>query len=345
VPSTVHNVIVELIEAHPDVLEYLLTLHGLSLSGPLVPAPDTLAKTVAVERRVDRVFLIGPRDNPESFLLTEVQLDADDRKRFAWALYMELSRSRHGCEGGLLILTVSEGVRRWIRDVIMPATGAHGTSRQLTPTVVALDAIAPERLLRRDMPYLAQLAVAAHAGAPDAREVAEQAVDLTIEGLPERLAAEQLDAILGMVDSALRAQLERRVMERHEYRSELFRGIYEKGAAEGKAEGKAEGEAKGKAEGEAKGKAEGEAKGKAEGKAESILTVLAGRHIPVSRAIREQIRGCTDLKTLDLWLRRALTVRTAASVVSDGSPARPRAKRAARATAKRPAPKRAAAKK
>jgi hypothetical protein len=166
-------------------------------------------------------------------------------------------------------------------------------------------------------------------------------VDLTIEGLPERLAAEQLDAILGMVDSALRAQLERRVMERHEYRSELFRGIYEKGAAEGKAEG----EAKGKAEGEAKGKAEGEAKGKAEGKAESILTVLAGRHIPVSRAIREQIRGCTDLKTLDLWLRRALTVRTAASVVSDGSPARPRAKRAARATAKRPAPKRAAAKK
>lgn len=61
------------------------------------------------------------------------------------------------------------------------------------------------------MPALVQLAVAAHANTPDAREIAEEAVDITMEELPGRLAAEQLDVILGMVDSALRAQLERRV--------------------------------------------------------------------------------------------------------------------------------------
>ncbi len=331
-PSTVHNVIVELIEAHPEVLEYLLILQGTPPSGPLVPAPDTLVKTVTVERRVDRVFLVGPREKPESFLLAEVQLDQDDSKRFGWSLYLELSRTRHQCEGGLIVLTVSESVRRWIREAIVPATGAHGTVRQMTPTVVALETIPREQLLRRDMPALVQLAVAAHANAPDAREIAEEAVDITMEELPGRLAAEQLDVILGMVDSALRAQLERRVMEHHEYRSDLFRGIYEKGAAEGKAEGKAEGEAKGKAEGEAK------------GKAESILTVLAARGIPVSKAVREQIRRCTDVKTLDLWLRRAAVVKTAAAVVGAAAPARPSGGRVARSTAKRPAAKRPAAK-
>ncbi len=347
-PSTVHSVIIELIEAHPEVLEYLLSLQGTPPSGPLVPAPDTLVKTVAVERRVDRVFLVGPREVPSSFLLAEVQLDPDESKRFAWALYLELSRTRYQCEGGLVVLTVSESVRRWIREAIVPATGAHGTLRQMTPTVLALEKIPRELLLRRDMPALVQLAVAAHANAPDARGIAEEAVDITLEGLPDRLAADQLDVILAMVDSALRAQLERRVMEHHGFKSDLLRGLYEKVKAEAKAEfkaeGKAEGEAKGKAEGEAKGKAEGEAKGKAEGKAESILTVLAARGIPVSRGVREQIRRCTDVKALDIWLRRALTVKTAAAVVSDDVAARPPARRAARPTAKRPTAKRPAAK-
>jgi hypothetical protein len=34
-----------------------------------------------------------------------------------------------------------------------------------------------------------------------------------------------------MVDHALRAHLEKRIMEHREYRSELFRGIYKKGEA------------------------------------------------------------------------------------------------------------------
>ena len=131
-------------------------------------------------------------------------------------------------------------------------------------------------------------------------------------------------------------------MEHHQYRSELFQGIYEKGAAEG--------EAKGKAEGEAKGKAEGEAKGKAEGKAESILAVLSARGIPVSKAIRHQIRSCTELATLDVWLRRALEAKSAAAVVekaegatSGRSPrARAAAKRSTRSTTKPSAAKRPA---
>jgi hypothetical protein len=325
-PSSVHNVLVELLEAHPDVLEYLLTLHGSEAPGPLVPAPETAARTITMERRVDRVFVKGPPDAPESFVLVEVQLDPDDDKRFDWALYLELWRSRHRCEGALIVLTTSARVRRWIQDVIMLPTGLHGTERRLSPTVLALDEIAPELLFRRDKPFVAPVAVAAHVGRPDAERIAAAAVDLTVEALPKPLAAEQLDAILGMVDRALRERLERRVMEHHPYHSELFRGIYEKGAAEG----------------EAKGEARGEARGEAKGKAESIVAVLVGRGLPVSRSVRRQILTCTDLKTLDVWLSRALRAKSAAAVVAAAPAAEPAAKRAAAKTAKRPAAKRAA---
>ena len=138
--------------------------------------------------------------------------------------------------------------------------------------------------------------------------MADTAVDLTLDCLPRPLAAEQLDAILGMVDDALRAHLEKRIMEHREYRSELFRGIFKKGQEEGKAEG------------EAKGKAEGEAKGKAEGKAEGILAVLAARGIPVSDTIRGRILSCTDIDTLDVWIRRAAVASTAAAVVRSKAP-------------------------
>lgn len=309
-PSSVHNVVVELLEAHPEALEYLLTLHGTPPGGKLVPTTGTRTRTFTIERRVDRAYLVGSRKAPRSFALAEVQLDIDHDKRFSWALYVELCRSRYRCEGGLVVLTFSERVRRWIEEVVVPSTGAHGSSRQMKPAVLAVDTIAPDLLLRSDMPYLAQLAVAAHAHTLDAPVIAERAVALTLDRLPTHLASEQLDAILGMVDGALRKHLEERIMEGREYKSELFQGIYDKGEATG------------------------EAKGKAEGKAESILLVLSARGIPISDALQQKVLACTSVETLDLWLRRAAVASTAAAVVR----AEP-AKRspAPRGSAKRPA--------
>jgi hypothetical protein len=94
------------------------------------------------------------------------------------------------------------------------------------------------------------------------------------------------------------AHLEDRIMEHREYRSELFRGIYKKGEAEGKAEG--------------------------------ILAVLVARGIPVSDAIRERVLGCTDIETLDAWIQRAAVVSTAAAVVRSRTPPRPLARRPVR---------------
>jgi ribosomal protein L12E/L44/L45/RPP1/RPP2 len=141
----------------------------------------------------------------------------------------------------------------------------------------------------------------------------------------------QLDAILGMVNRALRAHLESRVMAHREYQSELFRGIFKKGVAEGKAKGVAEGKAKGVAEGKARGVAEGKARGVAEGKArgvaEGILIVLKARGVPVNEAIRRRVLACTNLRTLDAWLRRASVAETAAAVVGLKAPPRAPARR------------------
>lgn len=66
--------------------------------------------------------------------------------------------------------------------------------------------------------------------------------------------------------------------------------------------------------------------GKAEGKADAILSVLSAREIAVTDEIRARIVACTDLATLDRWLRRAATLKTAAAVVREPA-AKPRASR------------------
>src|SRR3954464_7576691 len=127
--SSLHAVLVEALEAHPEALAYLLELHGKPPEGPLIPTTGTRTKTFTLERRGDRAFLVGSRETPLGFVLAEVQLEPDDEKRYSWPLYMELGRTRYHCEGALVALTTTKEVRRWIERVIAPATGLYDTRR------------------------------------------------------------------------------------------------------------------------------------------------------------------------------------------------------------------------
>lgn len=305
--SPIHHAIVEALGRHPEVLSTLLELRGSGPDAPLVPTTGTRAKALALERRVDRAFLVGSATHPKGFALVEVQLGPDPAKLFSWALYVELARSQYLVEGALVVLTVSSAVRRWIAREAARPTGQWGFSRCLSPIVIALDEIDPAHLLRADRPYLATIAVAAHAALPDAEQVTEKAINLTMTHLEKHLMADQLDAILGIANDAIRARLEEKIMEHREYRSEFFRRLH----AEGMAAIRTEELAKRKAEGLAKGKAEGLARGKAE----AIVAVLHGRGIPVSAAVRKQILACSEMATLDLWLQKALVASSAVDVV------------------------------
>jgi Uma2 family endonuclease len=70
-------------------------------------------------------------------------------------------------------------------------------------------------------------------------------------------------------------------------------------------------------EGKAEGRAEGKAAGRAEGKAEAVLSILEARGVTVSDSVRARILGCSDLPTLETWLRRAVDARSADEVVAD----------------------------
>ena len=70
--SATHAVLVDLFEAHPEALAYLLELQGNAPESVLLPTTGTRTKTFVLERRVDRAYLIGSRASPHGFLLTEV---------------------------------------------------------------------------------------------------------------------------------------------------------------------------------------------------------------------------------------------------------------------------------
>ncbi len=50
--------------------------------------------------------------------------------------------------------------------------------------------------------------------------------------------------------------------------------------------------------------------------ARALLMLLEARGLPVSDAVRTQIVTCTDLATLDRWIARAETARTAEEIVA-----------------------------
>ena len=63
-----------------------------------------------------------------------------------------------------------------------------------------------------------------------------------------------------------------------------------------------------------RGKEEGRAEGRAEGEAQSLLRVLAARHIDVPEEVRARILACGDLRQLDVWLDRAATATSVADL-------------------------------
>jgi predicted transposase YdaD len=67
----------------------------------------------------------------------------------------------------------------------------------------------------------------------------------------------------------------------------------------------------------AEGEARGEARGKARGKAEDILVVFEQRGIDADDKSRELIESCTDLDTLNGWLRRAFKVDKASDLFAE----------------------------
>ncbi len=126
-PSTPHEVLVDLLKSRPSLAAELLT-EALGLALPAYTeariASADLTRIQPAEYRADLVVMLLDGDVPIHVLIIEVQLRKDSRKRFTWPEYITGARATHGCPVTLLVVVPKPAVAAWCAEPI--ETGVPG---------------------------------------------------------------------------------------------------------------------------------------------------------------------------------------------------------------------------
>jgi hypothetical protein len=174
---------------------------------------------------------------------------------------------------------------------------------QFLPQVLGPQGLPPitDPVVARENPELTVLSAVALAGTEAASAIVE-ALPAAIPGLDPSLIPGYLGMVFAALPQALRARLEALM------RQPIFADVKLPPSIQAVLDA-------GRAEGRTEGRTEGEARGELHGRAASILAILEARAIPVPADVRDEILACTDLPTLERWLRRAATLKRARAVV------------------------------
>ncbi len=286
-PSIVHETIIQLLRENGVLVDLLRRVRGLEL-GAVAPADPNFSETKPVEWRGDAFFVGGDPKDPERWLGLEVQASVDEDKLRTIPLSLELARDRHrNARGDVVLVTVGETVARWFDRHPFIDEGPLGTRRTLEVIRIDLSRVPESDLLDERRPFLAPLAVAAHAKSPKARSVAQRALGVARQG-GGAMAPSIVDAILQMTDAQVRRELEV-VMQREGYRTEWLQESYLKGKAEGRANGIRE----------------------------ALLHVLARRGLALDAEAQARIEAESDLQRLQRWHDVAVTAKSVSEVFAD----------------------------
>ena len=229
----------------------------------------------------DLVIVLEREQKAAGAILVEPQLRPRPDKRRTWPHYLTGLRAELNCAVILLVIAVDERVARWAAAPI--EIGHPGFC--LTPLVLGPKDI-PRIVDRTEAirtPELAVLSVMAHARkeSPDrALEMAKAAL-IACDGLQVDRALPYCELVLQSLDRVAQAALEKLMASgQFQYRSPFARKFL----------------------------GEGLAKGRAQGKAHSVLTVLRARRLTITDEQKTRILACTEMKQLDRWLKRALSI-------------------------------------
>ena len=289
-PSLEHEMLVELLREHPDlVLTLLRAAFGIAIDGDVEVAasPENLTEVQPPERRADLVLIVrAPGSGVATHAaIVEVQLRRDARKRWAWPAYQAVLRSRLACPVQVVIVTLDEDTARWCAEPI----DLDGLGSRLCPVVIGpsrLPAVTEVERARRH-PEVALLGVLAHRNAAVAFAAARTLL-FALDDVDETRAHWYADIVLGFVDEAVRRALEAEMNpEKYEFRSEFMRRIL------------------------AEGEARGEARGELAALANAVLKVLEARGLACDADHRAIVLACSDRAKLEDWLVRAVQVRDA----------------------------------
>lgn len=291
-PSLLHEALVLLFRNRP-LLAPELVRDALGQSLPDHEAIEVqeadLTQLTPTEYQADLVVLLRTQ-RPVLGIVVEVQLRRDDAKAYAWPLYAAALRARLRCPACLLVVTPDAAVAAWAsRPIDRGQPGSPFRPLVLGPNVVPL---VTDVDTARGAPELAVLSAQAHGREARGLEVGLASLQAIAELVDDR-GMLYCDLILQALNDNARRTLEALMQSRaYTYQSDFARKYV--------------------AEGEAK----GEAKGRAEGEAKALLTILATRGLEVSERQRQTIQQCADLAVLDTWLRRAVTAKSTAEVLS-----------------------------
>lgn len=302
--SPAHETMVEVIRSNPQWFGALLeALEQGDHPATLAVADSSVRVLNALEVRPDVLFVQGERRGP--WRIVELQRAPDPEKQRQWLLTTAALYYQRGEMGDLFVVTHSRATAAWARSIAM-AKAKHGTRLALTPAVVLLTRKTAEALLATgaaELAVFAAWAVHTHKGAA-AVKVVERAVDTVQRADDETLRVAGIQAILNMLDGALRQAVYKMILDLSKIpEGPVLKYVRKKF------------EARGRRKGEKIGEARGEARGKRLGEAEALLRVLARRGLVVDDVARARILACDDAATLDTWLDRAVTAATLAEVL------------------------------
>ena len=188
----------------------------------------------------------------------------------------------------LVVLCPSEAMARWSAKRI--SIGHPGFD--LVPLTIGPSRmpIVVETEQARALPELAVLSAHAHGDTdPRTLKAAVEALDST----SENNRAFYYDFILVGLNEAARKDLEGLMsVATYEWQSDFARKYVGMGREEGRE----------------KGRKEGREEGRLGAATQHVITILETRGLTVSDEVRARITDCTDLETLEKWLRRAVTV-------------------------------------
>ena len=184
-----------------------------------------------------------------------------------------MTGARFECPACVLVVTPSEAVADWARTPIEVGPGSRFVPFVIGPKAVPV--VRDAQAAKRD-PELSVLSAMAHGRAEPtvALEIATAAFE-ACRGLDDERALLYLDLIGISLSDIARTAFEDLMTSNYEFQSDFAK------------------------------------KHRAAGEARGVLNVLSARGLVVSEEQKARILACTDVETLDGWIRKAVTVASA----------------------------------
>jgi hypothetical protein len=282
-PSTPHEVVIDMFTERPDLVAPLLSALGCELPDyeTVEPRSERAAVVAPTEYYADAVLALRRGGETVLAVVLEVQLRRDPDKPWSWPVYTASLRARMKCPVLLLVICPDSRTAKWAAQPLDFGYGNPPTT--LTPLVLDPSAVpvVTDPDVATELPELAVLSAVAHPQHPENTQI-WRAVAAGLRTLGADPALRYHDFILTMLPRAVRPAWEAFMstgLRDYNFTSDFARKYI--------AEGEALGESK------------------------SILTVLDARGIDVPDRVRDAITSCDDLDQLQKWLRRALEINQA----------------------------------